>query len=255
MIGRCVFLLLAVVAAWCAFQFTASSPGRLPVVSGERPLDSQSKGAEVACNGIASQRQPVLAHVPLSRPARRLTSVAGRLIGGWAPGFGDAWVVEAYRLTGDLTAVVESARVFVTPGGEFLLSNPSPGEWQLALVEPHFAWGPRIEVRGGESITDVELAWHRGTGALLLDHSRRATAPARVGVFGLRSPELARRPVAIGVPIASRTVPAGAMCSIEGLDAGEYELRIRRGGEERVERRSVRVDSRCTRVRIEAESD
>ncbi|MCA8943078.1 MAG: hypothetical protein KDB80_11000 [Planctomycetes bacterium] len=199
-------------AAWRECAETVDSPAEHPIDTTRARWDS-------------TQESDGRVRVAGQRPFGSMDGarIDGQLEGRLAPGFGDAWILEAYRLTDDRNAVVERRRAFVTAAGRFELDEVSDGEWQLAMLAPNFRWGPRVRVDAARSSDRISFDVRPGRGAIELDAIR---SPTRVSarITALRPADLEASDLAVRVEIATRLVDPGTPLRIEGLASGCYEV-------------------------------
>jgi hypothetical protein len=224
------------VAAGMLWWGAHAPSGGLPAdgaLGAERRLEVDGSGTRAAVETeqtLAASRTEAAPAAPDTRaepttPAAPGT-VRGRLAGA-EPGYGAAWVLEAYRVTASRSTVVEHRRAFVEPAGSFAFESLAAGTWQLAVVSPAFAWGPLVEVAAG-AVADGVVLPRESTGGLRVEmipaaHWQR-DARVRLEVWALQSPALEGETARVRVPVAAREARIGEPCVLEGMASGRFEV-------------------------------
>lgn len=151
-------------------------------------------------------------------------TLSGWVIGD-APGHGQAWAIEAYRLTQDRTAVIESRRWYVEPDGRLRLTGLGAGLWQTVLVSPRFAWGPLVdtstppaELRLGADATG-QICVH-----MVADGAAPLGVPLRLLLTAARGPELEGARVSVHRRLAARDVLLGETVMLNNVSEGTYQV-------------------------------
>lgn len=255
-----------------AVFFTAPEGGRAPL------LDAPAAApAEVPAHGLDGSRSrpmppkgPGLVHlnpegaavVTDSAPCADVEAIpetfalSGSVI-GHAPGHGEAWSVEAYRLTPERTAVLECRRVYVEPDGRLRLTGLRPGLWQTVLVSPRFAWGPLVDTAAPPA--ELRLG-AESTGQICVETVTDGAAPRGVrlhlSLTAVRSPALEGSAVSLQRRVAARDIVMGETLTLEGVSEGTYEVsatlaQVQPDWGERPRSRSVSISVRPGMTHVE----
>lgn len=188
--------------------------------------DTPSAALTLPLTGREAFRPEVAKAAPTQVPdvVRASFTLQGWVV-GTAPGLGEAWAVEAYRLTPERGAVIERRRVHVEPDGTLSLMGLEEGLWQTALVSPRFAWGPLVDtsmppepLRLGDDRTGEILLSTRADGSAPLG------VPLRVSLTAIRSPALAGCAVTVQRRLAAQDLTLGEAVTLRQVSEGTYDV-------------------------------
>ncbi len=224
-VATCAAALLGAVV-FTASQEPAVEPlptsAHLPV----RPLDQTPLSSPMApaLVRVAAHELPAEAAAAAPSGAPEVMSLGGWVV-GHAPGHGEAWAIEAYRLTPDRTAVLECRRAYVEPNGQLRLTGLEAGLWQTALVSPRFAWGPLVDTAAPPAALRLGADV---TGRVRIDTVADGAAPRGVplclSLTAVRSPALAESLVSVQRRLPAHELFLGEALTLEGVSEGTYDV-------------------------------
>jgi len=191
-----------------------------PVEGAPPPQLSAPMAGRSAVQDVAAEVAPA----PVPAGSMEDLTLRGWVVGD-APGHGQAWAVEAYRLTQDRTAVLESRRWYVEPDGRLSLTDLGPGLWQTALISPRFAWGPLVDTARPPAALRLG---EDGTGQICVNTVTDGAAPRgvrlRISLTAVRSPSLEGALVSVNRRLAPQEIRLGQTLTLEGVSGGTYEV-------------------------------